>query len=571
MVHCHNRGVLLLALGFVLLAGCSSPADPPVHRAGWEPPLLASPKPASPPPLPGVDDNIVQAYAHYAQGMIYDLEDQPELAQEELSKAALADPSNADLVLELSRRYLQEKQIEKAQDLLVRATAVPDASGTLFARLAMIYSSLGKDAPALEACQTAIKRSPRSLEGYRMLFFIHMQKGRYKDAHKALDQAAKVPGVNAEFNLDLVELYVTLEHQAPSETAAIGSTALTVLNRAARQKPATAPLRMKLADNYNALGDTTNATQVYLDLVDAYGDFPAACANIHDKLARIYLRAKNYPKATEQLEAIVQDDPANSEAYFLLGSLAYDQQLLPQAADYFPKTLILSEDYEEAYYELAHVQIALNQPKDALATLAKARSKYPLGFVPEMLSAFAYEKEKDYTNAVNHFTSAEVIAKTSDPRKLNGDFYFNQGAAYERAGDYEQAEKCFEKSLSLTPDSAEALNYLGYMWADHGVKLDKARDLIEKAVHLEPKSAAYLDSLGWVLYKLNKPQEALPQLQKAIELSEEPDPTLYDHLGDIYALLKQTDKAREAWNKSLALDPNEVVRKKLNDAGKTGP
>jgi tetratricopeptide (TPR) repeat protein len=90
--------------------------------------------------------------------------------------------------------------------------------------------------------------------------------------------------------------------------------------------------------------------------------------------------------------------------------------------------------------------------------------------------------------------------------------------------------------------------------------------LIEKAVKLEPKSAAYVDSLGWVLYKLDRPQEALPQIQKAIALSEEADATLYDHLGDIYAALKQPDKAREAWRKSLAVEPNDQIRKKIDQA-----
>jgi tetratricopeptide (TPR) repeat protein len=91
--------------------------------------------------------------------------------------------------------------------------------------------------------------------------------------------------------------------------------------------------------------------------------------------------------------------------------------------------------------------------------------------------------------------------------------------------------------------------------------------LIEKAVKLEPKNPAYVDSLGWVLYRLNRPEEALAQEQKAIELSPEPDPTLYDHLGDIYAALKQDDKAREAWQKSLSLETNDQVRKKLDNAG----
>jgi tetratricopeptide (TPR) repeat protein len=83
-------------------------------------------------------------------------------------------------------------------------------------------------------------------------------------------------------------------------------------------------------------------------------------------------------------------------------------------------------------------------------------------------------------------------------------------------------------------------------------------------VHLEPDNAAYIDSLGWVLFKLGKLQDGLVQEQKAIQLSgDEPDPTLFDHLGDIYAGLKQTDKAREAWKKSLALEPSDEVRKKI--------
>jgi tetratricopeptide (TPR) repeat protein len=103
------------------------------------------------------------------------------------------------------------------------------------------------------------------------------------------------------------------------------------------------------------------------------------------------------------------------------------------------------------------------------------------------------------------------------------------------------------------------------MWAEHGMKLDQARELIEKALKAEPKNAAYLDSLGWVLFKLNRPKDALPYILQAVELSkkEDEDATLYEHLGDVYAALNETAKAREAWNKSLSLEPNDEVRKKL--------
>jgi tetratricopeptide (TPR) repeat protein len=109
------------------------------------------------------------------------------------------------------------------------------------------------------------------------------------------------------------------------------------------------------------------------------------------------------------------------------------------------------------------------------------------------------------------------------------------------------------------------------MWADLGENLSKARAYIEKAVKLDPKNAAYLDSLGWVFYKLKMPREALPWMLKAVEFSEEPDATILDHLGDVYMALRQPAKALENWKKSLAIEANDDVKKKLQlfDAGAT--
>jgi tetratricopeptide (TPR) repeat protein len=553
-----HRGLWVLALGILCLAGCSTSAT---RRRASDPSLPNDSRPAPNARATEVNPHQVTAYAHYAQAMIYDMDDEPELAQQELAKAALDDPSNIDLVLELTRRYLQQKQPEQALEILTRAVALPGATGELFARLAVVYSRLGKDDQAIQASQTAIKRSPNSLDGYRTLFFIYLQKGSPKDALKVLDQAAHSPDVSPEFGVGLVEMYATLERQAPSEKAAIDANALAALNRVAEQHPTGLQLRMKLADDYNLLGDTTNAERIYVQLLDANGDLPG----LRDKLVDIYWREKNYNKAREQLEAMVKEDPANSKGYYLLGAIADDEKKFEEAADYFQKALLLSDDVEDLYYDLARVQINLNRTKDALDTLQRAKThpKFEGGFFPEFLSALAYDRQKDFTNAINHFTAAEVIAKTTKPELLTGGFYFDQGSAYERAGNYDDAERCFQKSIQLAPDSPEALNYLGYMWAEHGIKLDKALELIEKAVRLEPKSAAYLDSLGWVLYKLNRPADALPNEQKAIEFSDEPDATLYDHLGDIYAALKQTDKARDAWTRSVALEPNEQVHKKL--------
>lgn len=156
-----------------------------------------------------------------------------------------------------------------------------------------------------------------------------------------------------------------------------------------------------------------------------------------------------------------------------------------------------------------------------------------------------------------------MVASATDSNRLTHSFYFQFGSACERAGKIGEAEKLFEKSLKLSPDFAEALNYLGYMWAERGTNLTKAREMIEHAVKLSPTNAAYLDSLGWVLFKQGHPKEALPKIEKAVELNKDPDATLFDHLGDIHAALNQQEKAREAWKKSLELEPNKDIEKKL--------
>ena len=122
------------------------------------------------------------------------------------------------------------------------------------------------------------------------------------------------------------------------------------------------------------------------------------------------------------------------------------------------------------------------------------------------------------------------------------------------------------------------LNYLGYMLADRGIKLDEAVTLIKKAVELDPSNGAYLDSLGWAYFKLGKFDLAEEKLVKA---AQQPnmgsDPTVQDHLGDLYqrtGRLKLAaahwERALEEWNKTIAaeVDQSDVSRvaKKLESA-----
>jgi tetratricopeptide (TPR) repeat protein len=95
------------------------------------------------------------------------------------------------------------------------------------------------------------------------------------------------------------------------------------------------------------------------------------------------------------------------------------------------------------------------------------------------------------------------------------------------------------------------LNYLGYMLADKGVRLNEALKLIRKAVDQEPMNGAYLDSLGWAYFKLGEYELAEENLRRAVE-RDQTDPTVHEHLGDLYEKTGRIRLAAAQWELSLA-------------------
>jgi tetratricopeptide (TPR) repeat protein len=428
------------------------------------------------------------------------------------------------------------------------------------------YSQLGDSQKAIEANRAALQRTPDLQPAYQNLFLNYLNAKQPEAALKTLDEAAAQPEADAEFLISLAELYTTCGAQFPNLREVTRPRALAMLNRAAAAPGLAPALRLKLADGLNLFGDNEKAAAAYLELVNQPNLTPALRELLRTKLADIYLRTRDPQRAATQLEAIVRENPANPAAYYFLGHIALEQKNWTNAVENFQKMILFNPELEQAYYDLATAQIALERAGDAVTTLEKAQQKFSTGFVSEYLLGVAHQALKEYAVAVNHFTSAEHIAKAGETNRLNAGFYFQLGAAFERKGDRVEAEKYFEKCLSIAPDDAEALNYLGYMWAEQGEKLERARAMIERAVKSDPTNAAFLDSLGWVLFKLGQPREALEYLLQAIAQEDKPDPTVYDHLGDAYAALNEPAKAREAWARSLAIEANPAVKRKLEAA-----
>jgi Flp pilus assembly protein TadD len=141
---------------------------------------------------------------------------------------------------------------------------------------------------------------------------------------------------------------------------------------------------------------------------------------------------------------------------------------------------------------------------------------------------------------------------------------------------YDQAEASFRRALAIDPNNGLTLNYLGYMLADHNEKLDEALAMIQKAVQLDPQNYAYLDSLGWAYFKLGNYTLAEVDLRKAVERNST-DPTVHDHLGELYERTGRLKLAAAQWEESLKeyaltapadTDPGDMgkVQKRLDSA-----
>jgi tetratricopeptide (TPR) repeat protein len=562
-----------LAVGGLLLNGCQNRASTSAARADIPKPMTVSHT------LDRADSrdelNVIEAHAHYATALVQEMNGETEESLTSFHEAAIRDLDNEPLILEVSRRLLQARQTEKTEkalDLLLRATSRPNASGLLFARLGFIHFQLGKPELAISANRTAIKRDPRSLVGYQNLFLIHLQTGKAQEVLKLLDDAARVSGTNPEFLIGLGELYGNFGLQSPAQREAAFAKGTAVLQRAWQEKPSEPQLQMRLADAFSVFGKSEEAAEVYRDLLNDLGDMPFLQDGIRAKLTEIYLRGRDTKHAAEQLEGLIQQNPTDAQAHYFLASIRYGETNYAGAADAFSKVILLNPGFEQAYYDLAASQLNDDKAADALITLEKARQQFPQKFECEYLMGLAYTQQNDYTNALKHFTASEIIAEATaqirPANQLRDSFYFQLGATCERIGDHARAEKYFEKCLELSPNHHEAQNYLGYMLADRGEKLDRAKALIERALTAEPENAAYLDSMGWVLFKLDQPKEALEYLIQAVEKSEEEDATLYDHLGDVYARLNEPEKAREAWTKAHALVPSADIQRKIESSAK---
>ena len=174
-----------------------------------------------------------------------------------------------------------------------------------------------------------------------------------------------------------------------------------------------------------------------------------------------------------------------------------------------------------------------------------------IGIVHNSLGDFLRREER-YSEAKIAYDRAVDIYRENN--NVSWVVLYARGITHERLQEWDKAESDFRNALTINPDQANVLNYLGYSLIDRGEKLDEAMTMIEKAVSLQPESGYIVDSLAWGLFKLGKYETAIPHMEKAAELMPV-DPVVMDHLGDLYWAVGRQLEAKFQWRRALSFDP----------------
>ena len=495
---------------------------------------------------------------HLLLGRLYRLNNDLQKAENELKLAIKLDPSSEEAVTTLAMLYTDEGDTAHALKVL---SAIPDSarSAKLYAALGAAYEQRKDYKSAIDAFRHAIVLDRDNLDAIRGLAENLLNDGQL-DA--SLEQYKVIADSNPEDAQTYVRMAEIYRRQAKYDQA------LESLKRADTLVPDTMDVPYSMAAVYQAQGRYDDAIKLLQDLL----------------------------KKTEKSETGSSQADRNNRAIFVerLGMVYREQQNYTAAVETFRKMLPLGdENARSGYQEMIDTYREAKQWPQATAVAKEAVQKMPndrdlrmvldaqladtgefdksVADIRTMLKGGPEDREvylrlgiiftraKRFDDALQALAKAEQLSTKSDEKAYVS---FLRGDLYQRQKMFDQAETEFKKVLAVTapsdPQSAATLNYLGYMNADRGVKLDESLNFVKQALSLDPNNGAYLDSLGWVYFKLGKYDLAEENLTKA-EAHMGTDPTVQEHLGDLYqktGRLKLAaahwDRAVQEWTKTVA-------------------
>jgi tetratricopeptide (TPR) repeat protein len=528
------------------------------------------------------------------------------LAIEQYEQIIKIEPDNVDDHLLLGRLYRLNNDLTKAETEFKIAVKLQPDSEEAVTTLAYLYNEEGDATRAVQVL-SSVPDAGRSAKMYSALGYTYEQQKQYKEAINSYRRAIELDRDNLDAIRGLAE---NLMNDGQTEAA------LEQYKIIADANPEDAQTYLHMAEIYRksgkydlALENLKKAETMVQDSIEvpynmaavyqAQGRYDEAVQTLQDLL-----------KKTEKPDSSYSQGERNNRAVFLerLGTVYRDQEKYPEAVDVFRKMIALGDDNAvRGYQQVIDTYREAKQWSQATAVAKEAVQKLPndrglhmvyaaqladagqpdkaLADVRTLLKGTPEDREVYITLAqmntrLKRWDDAQAALDKADQLSTKPDdkeyVYFLRGSSLERQKKFDQAEEMFRKVLATDAQNAMTLNYLGYMLADRGVKLEEALTLIKKAVDLDPSNGAYLDSLGWAYFRLGKYEQSEEELLKASQRIGT-DPTVHDHLGDLYqktGRLKLAavhwERAVAEWSKTIAaeVDSDDLARvqKKLESA-----
>ncbi|MEY2548527.1 MAG: hypothetical protein QOD64_1109 [Verrucomicrobiota bacterium] len=585
------RGVLL-CLGIFSLGCAGIEARPPVSTPV---PAELGTKPAPGKKNAGQDDSFVpkpapdlrlqpenarkaDALADFVEGTRLEENAEMENALTAYQRVLNFDPGFSELALRVATLLSRQEDYPRAIDVLKDAIKARPKDAGPYLQLSFIYAKyLRKPDQAVKYANQAIALEPLNFEAYQRLYEIEAAAGQPQKALMALDRAANVKSAEPAFWIRLGKLYATIIFKSetepkPEEIKRVNG----FFEKAVAHASEDSAALKEVADYYAASQQIQEAIPLYLRVLELQPDD----LNAREKLATGFVLTNQRDKAIAMLEEIIRKQPAKYQPYELLAQL-FDEagrsleranqsdqakaQFTKAAANY-EQSLLINPTRANTYLRLAELLIVpLKDSERAAKLLVEARQRFP--GVPEFtyFLGIAQREAKHPQQAVITFEEAVNEAQQANDEVLNARFYFDYGAAADQAALYDKAADLFRKAISLDPaNSAEACNYVAFMWAEHNMHLDEAEEMVGRALQFDADNGAYLDTLGWIHYRKGKFEDALNELLRAAQNLTRPDAIVFEHIGDACSKLNRVPQALDYWQKAIGLTPeNKLLAEKI--------
>ncbi len=498
----------------------------------------------------------------------------------------------------------QREQLDLALDqylTLARSTRNPD----LAERATKIAVFSRDDAKALEAARLWVDLRPESLDARQILAAMFIRQG---DAAAALDHLKFVlaqdnSGDGSRFRVianllgreddrrTALSVMEQLVAERPGDTDALVAYALLAMRAEDLGKARGAMDRLVERTNVNP-----NLALAYMAVlqkqnvgVEGIVFLEKALKRTPDEFglrllyARMLADAQRYEQARLQFAMLLEQAPDNTDVLYALGLLNLQAGKVDAAEESFRALLQFDDRTDEASFYLGQIEESRQRPAAALvhyravkggsnAVPAKMRVISILaneGKIDEALAALAATTPDGEEQRIQlTLLHAEILARQKRydealgvfDRALNGKYemtlLYNRAMLAEQMGRIDLLEADLRTIIAREPENSQALNALGYTLADRTERYDEAYEFIKRALTVSPNDFFILDSMGWVLYRLGRLEEAVPYLEQARKLRN--DPEVAAHLGEVLWMLGRKDDAREIWNTALEAHPKDT-------------